>query len=123
MSAITESELVDYVKAGVVKELVITQGQNEKFTLTVQLTWKPGDFKVFTWRKEIREWANLDRLCRHIRENYGAIPKISLELFFNGKGSKDERSSVKRKVAARKKPPAKAPAKKRKATPAKRPAK
>jgi hypothetical protein len=44
------------------------------------LTWKEGDFHLVTTRKTIREWASLDRLARHIRDNCGIPPSIELSL-------------------------------------------
>jgi hypothetical protein len=33
-----------------------------------------------TTRKQLREWASLDRLTRHIEDKYGAVPAITISL-------------------------------------------
>jgi hypothetical protein len=80
MSTISESDLIDCVRNKAVKKLHIIQDPNGKFRIVVNLTWKEGDFDLITTRRKPREWASLDRLARHIQENYGVIPPITLTL-------------------------------------------
>lgn len=80
MSTILEAELEDAGRNNAIKNLQIIQQENGKYEIVVNLTWKEGEFKLVTQRKNAREWASLDRLAIHIRENYGQIPAISLTL-------------------------------------------
>jgi hypothetical protein len=80
MNTLSEAELTDFVKNKAVKRLNIVQNESDKYRIVVNLTWKEGDWHLVTTRKTIREWASLDRLARHIRENYGIPPSISLSL-------------------------------------------
>lgn len=80
MNAITESELEDAGRNKAIKQLHIVQKQNGKFEIVVNLTWKDGDLTLVSQRKHIREWANLQRLYRHIQEKYGEVPAICLKL-------------------------------------------
>lgn len=81
MNILSEAELTDFVKNQAVKRLNIVQNESSKYQIIVNLTWKEGDWNLLTTRKTIREWASLDRLARHIRENYGIPPSISLSLY------------------------------------------
>jgi hypothetical protein len=80
MSTISESEIEDAGRNNVIKKLHIVQQPNGKFGLVVSLTWKAGEFTLITQRKNVREWASLDRLSHHIQEIYGPVPSISLTL-------------------------------------------
>lgn len=80
MNAIHESELEDAGRNKAIKRLRIAQQRTGKFGIVVNLTWKEGDFTLVTQRKNVREWASLDRLSTHIQENYGTVPSISLTL-------------------------------------------
>lgn len=78
---IEEAELVGFIKIEAVDQIKIVQLKNQKYKIIVNLTCKEGDYTLATNRKKIREWANLDRLTRHIRENYnGHKINISLSL-------------------------------------------
>ncbi|CAM5531922.1 hypothetical protein ACFQ4M_19520 [Thauera mechernichensis] len=81
MNTLSEAELQDFMLNKAVKRLNIVQNDSGKYQIIVNLTWKEGDWNLLTTRKTIREWASLDRLARHIRENYGIPPSISLSLY------------------------------------------
>ena len=81
MNALSEAELADCVKNQAVQRLNIIESETGKWRVTVNLTWKEGSWNLLTARKTVREWASLDRLIRHIRENYGIPPSISLSLY------------------------------------------
>lgn len=88
MSTISESEIEDAGRNKAIKKLHIVQQPNGKYGITVNLTWKEGEFTLITQRKNTREWASLDRLSHHIQEVYGAVPSISLSLLPRGEISK-----------------------------------
>lgn len=80
MHTLSESELCDFVRNHAVERLTIVQTQSGRYRIVVALTWKEGELNLVTARKTRREWASLDRLARHITENYGGLPHISLSL-------------------------------------------
>lgn len=80
MTTISESGLGDAVKNNAVKVLNILQTASGDYEIVVQLTWKEGDLHLATARKTVRKWASLDRLVKHIRENYGIPPVVLLKL-------------------------------------------
>ena len=81
MNTISDRELADNVKNGAVKEFRIVQNVAGKYEIVVKLAWKEGEVVLQSQRKKAREWASLDRLVRHIRENYnGSVPTILLTL-------------------------------------------
>lgn len=82
MLSISESQLVFVVRSDALRQLRITQNELGNFLVAVQLNNQDGWHELVTFRKKPREWASLDRLAKHIREKYGAIPTITLNLFF-----------------------------------------
>ena len=82
MKAISEAELADFVRNKAVKRMYIVQGANARFQIIVTLTWKPGDWNLVNAKKKPRQWASLDRLTRHIINEYGnELPPINLVLY------------------------------------------
>jgi len=81
MCNIEEADLTDFIKNNAVKELNIIFTDTAKYRITVSLNWKEGLWNLVTARGKTREWASLDRLCKHIREKYdGSLPPITLKL-------------------------------------------
>lgn len=81
MNSISERELTDFIKNNAVKKLNIVQNKIDKFQINITLTWKLGTWHLVTTRGKVRQWASLDRLSSHIREEYGnELPPISLTL-------------------------------------------
>lgn len=80
MNTISEPELEDAGRNNAIKKLHIVQQESGKFGIVINLTWKEGEFTLVTQRKNVREWASLDRLSLHIQDNYGLVPSISLTL-------------------------------------------
>lgn len=82
MNTITEIELIDYIKNGVIKHISIVQLENGSYRTNVTLTWKKGEWTIITTRGKPRDWVSLDRLASHIAKKYeGKKPPISLTLF------------------------------------------
>lgn len=77
---ITEPELIDNLGNQSVKKMMLVQGEDGKFSIRVQLSWKGGDFLLETQRKTPRVWSSLDRLVKHINSKYGKVPIIELQL-------------------------------------------
>ncbi len=77
---ITEPELIDNIVNQSVKKMMLVQGEDGKFSIRVQLSWKGGDLLLETQRKTPRVWASLDRLVKHINSKYGKVPIIELQL-------------------------------------------
>jgi hypothetical protein len=80
MNIIFEDDLVDCARNNAIKRLYLVQMENGNFSIEIELTWKDGRVQLFTQKKIVREWANLNRLIDHIQANYGKIPSISLIL-------------------------------------------
>lgn len=81
MNTISDAELADFLKNKAVRRLNVIQNDVGKYLIVVTLTWKKGDWKLITTRGKPREWASLDRLTGHIREQYdGMLPTIVLIL-------------------------------------------
>jgi DNA-binding XRE family transcriptional regulator len=82
MKAISEAELADFVRNKAVKRMYIVQGANARYQIIVTLTWKSGDWNLVNAKKKPRQWASLDRLTRHIINEYGnELPPINLVLY------------------------------------------
>ncbi|HHG1945686.1 TPA: hypothetical protein ACPUSD_004929 [Klebsiella pneumoniae] len=77
---ITEPELIDNLGNQSVKKMMLVQGEDGKFSIRVQLSWKGGDLLLETQRKTPRVWSSLDRLVKHINSKYGKVPIIELQL-------------------------------------------
>lgn len=82
MNAISEADLTDFIRNKAVKRMHIIQGANGRYRIIVTLTWKPGDWNLVNAKKNPRQWASLDRLTRHILNEYGGdLPPINLILY------------------------------------------
>lgn len=79
ISTILDAELADCVRNNAVTQLHIVQQPNKKFIVKVALTWKEGLTTLVKQRKDVREWASVDRLVAHIQVNYGVVPLITIE--------------------------------------------
>lgn len=81
MNGVREAELVDYVRNQAVRRFRIVQNIYNNYQIVVNLTWKEGDMDLVTSRSGPREWVSLDRLIRHIKEQYrGPLPPIDITL-------------------------------------------
>jgi hypothetical protein len=78
---ISELELIDNLTNGAVKRLKLVQGEDLKFCIYAQLSWKGGDLLLETQRKKPRVWSSLDRLAKHINSKYGSVPVVELYLW------------------------------------------
>ncbi len=87
MNAVSEGEVADFIRNKAVKRMNIIQTDGGKYRIVVTLTWKPGDWNLVNARRQPRKWASLDRLARHIINEYGGdLPPINLVL----RGGKQE---------------------------------
>jgi len=77
----SESELVLIVRSKAVRNLHIIQTDEGKYRIAVHLKNQEEALELMTFRKTPREWANLDRLAKHIQEKYAGIPSITLTLY------------------------------------------
>jgi hypothetical protein len=75
---ILEKELVDSLKNEAVSQLTLQRQGNGSYRITVNLTWKPGNFVLTTTRKHPREWSSLDRFVAYLREAHSTLPLIVL---------------------------------------------
>ena len=77
---ISELELIDNLQNNAVTKMVLVQGDDGRFTIYVELSWKKGELLLETQRKQPRVWSSLDRLVSHINTKYGKVPVIELHL-------------------------------------------
>ncbi len=82
MNTITETDLISAIKYNAVEILKIVQTEGERYRISVKLRNDKEEKSLLTTRKDPREWVSLDRLQKHIRKTYGAVP-ISLTLLFD----------------------------------------
>jgi hypothetical protein len=75
---ILEKELLDALKNSAVKQLTVQRQENGTYRVTVNLTWKPGDFILTTTRKHPREWSSLDRFIAYLKDANPVSPRIIL---------------------------------------------
>lgn len=87
MNAITELDLIDAIRNKWIQQFRIVQTERITYRIVVTLArmsmssgWKDDDFELTTKREVPREWTSLDRLIRHVRSRYGAVPAIGLAL-------------------------------------------
>jgi hypothetical protein len=79
---ISEAALIDNIRNGAVKRFTIRENAAGRYEIRVVLTWRKENLILITARKKVREWVSMDRLLRHIKENYGdQVPTIGLTLF------------------------------------------
>lgn len=78
---LTEAELADFLEHKVVQKLRVVQLGKDRYEVIVSITWKPGNWRLLTQRKKPREWANLDRLAKHMLSKCkNGVPPIELVL-------------------------------------------
>lgn len=80
MDKINEESLIDSSKNNAVESLEIKQTENGAYQLIIKLAWKDHPSILMTSRDDIKEWANYDRLIKHIKNNYPEIPQIKVSL-------------------------------------------
>lgn len=81
MQTISEAELVLIAMSKAVKRLTITETYDGRYRISATVSHRDSDLDLVTFRKKHREWVSLDRLIRHIKDRYGAIPSIVLCLY------------------------------------------
>lgn len=80
MVPITERELETAASNAAIEQLRIQQLGNDKYSLVVKLTWRNHEQILITQRKEVRGWADLNRLMNHIRNKYRFTSEINVTL-------------------------------------------
>lgn len=80
MDTIFERELDTAGANHAISALRIEELANGKFSLVAKLTWRPAEVTLVTDRKQVRGWANLNTLLRHIRDKYGINTTINVTL-------------------------------------------
>lgn len=91
MNTISESELINAIKDCAVKRINLIETPDGAYRIQITPSHfegrsnqhNKGEKTLITTRHTPREWANLDRLVRHIHNAYGKVPEITLTLCFN----------------------------------------
>jgi hypothetical protein len=79
LSKITEAEFRDNAKNDAIKRAGIVRTGNG-YILVVELTWKEGQFTLYTQRNEPRAWASFDRLIEYIGRHDLKLKSIEVQL-------------------------------------------
>ena len=90
MKMVSEADLRDFFRNKAVKRMYIIQGANGRYQIVVTLTWKPGDWHLMNAKKKPRQWASLDRLARHIANEYGSDQPPTYLVLHTGEKETDE---------------------------------
>jgi hypothetical protein len=80
MEPIFEKDLVLAGQNNAIESLRIQQLDDGRYAVIVKLTWRSDELVQMTQRKQVRGWADLDRLLDHIRNNYGITSEINVTL-------------------------------------------
>lgn len=81
VTTVSEPSLRWMVKSLGLKEVRIEQGEDRQYRLRVALKPRGEVFGILTARRHERAWRSLDRLTRHIKECFGSVSSISLEMY------------------------------------------
>jgi hypothetical protein len=82
MSTVQEAELGLVSRTTALQRIRIFRTREGKYRMSVSISHRAGELElhIATTRKQLREWASLDRLTRHIEEKYGPVPAITISL-------------------------------------------
>ncbi len=79
MSKLSEPQLREYDAANVITNAKVVRTE-EGFVLVINLSWKEGDFTVYSQRNKPRAWASVDRLIGHLEKVAPSIKHLQLFL-------------------------------------------
>jgi hypothetical protein len=82
MNSVQEAELDLVARTTALQRIRIFRTRAGKYRMSVSVSHRAGELElhIVTTRKQLREWASLDRLTRHIEDKYGAVPAITISL-------------------------------------------
>ncbi|POP75158.1 hypothetical protein CXB34_28140 [Pseudomonas amygdali pv. morsprunorum] len=80
MKSIDENQLEEFAANNAVKQFIFREAEDQRFCLVVVLTWKEGENVLFTARKQMRLWPNLNTLAGFVRGLRCLNTPITLEL-------------------------------------------
>lgn len=78
---ITEKELLVAAQYRAIRKIRIEETSEERYITHITLSKEDEEKTLITQRKHPREWVSLDRLIKHIRNNYGNVQNITLTLY------------------------------------------
>lgn len=84
MHTITETDLIHAAELKAIISMRIRETKDFNYQVYVVTTGDESEKTLTTLRDRStpREWVNLDRLVKHIRNRYGFIPHICLTLHY-----------------------------------------
>lgn len=112
LDTITEKELADNARNGAisgVRAYKTQLGENEGWSVLINLAWKEGDLLLITTRKTPKSWLSHDRLLAHLQSLDLKITKTeTVSLFSNNVLLRAETSFSFKKGKSNEKPKPKA---------------
>jgi hypothetical protein len=79
MGKISEPQFKDYARNGAITTLKIIEAK-EGYLVVATLSWKEGDYTLYSQRNRPRAWVSLDRLIKYLRAVAPTLQTITLEL-------------------------------------------
>lgn len=83
MTSIDENQLEEYAANNAIRQYILREMADQKFSLVVFLTWKEGENVLYNARKQPRGWPNLNTLVGYIRGLNCPTAPITLELDYD----------------------------------------
>ena len=65
MDKVSDAQFKDYASANAIKTMKVVR-ISDGFVVVVNLTWKEGDYTIYTQRNKPRSWQSIDRLIAHL---------------------------------------------------------
>jgi hypothetical protein len=79
LGKISESEFREYAKNNVIKSATVVK-TDEGFILVVQITWKEGEYTLYTFRNRPRAWVSLDRMIAYMEKHELKLQAVTLRM-------------------------------------------
>ena len=83
MMSIDENQLEEFAANNAIRQFILREMAEQKFSLGVVLTWKEGENVLYNARKQLRLWPNLNTLAGYIRGLRCLTTPITLELHYD----------------------------------------
>lgn len=80
LRAISEGDLLTYLRSGALRRLTVVQAGNDLYRLHVSLAPERDDFTLASVTGMPQEWSSLDDLAKTIRDRYGSPECIAISL-------------------------------------------
>ena len=79
LKSVSESEFRESSANDLIKRAKVFKTE-EGYILVIEVTHKPGEYTLHTFRKRPRTWASLDRMMAFLERNELNVKSVTLEL-------------------------------------------